>query len=578
MMSLPYKCSFPSTIIIYLLRAQTSSKMPVYYGTNYDSTNKIWSGPKQKDFYNYEMTLGEAIVEQLHLIPDKVVQIMDSTGEQVKAKDLLMNSKNIVKNFVAMGLMRGDVIGLYASNTTHLSAVILAAWLTGLRTHAAYEGCDKDELKIIFDLSKPKILFCDLENSYKAQAANQELNLKAKIYLMHSSIDAQLPSVTELMEIKEHLPDMALFPCFPLNGDDAAVILCSSGTTGPPKGVLCSHQTLLNCHGFQTFTPNSVAFTFSSTYWWSGLCVLKETLLKGGLRIITNQPFSPEYFLHLIERYKITHVIANPSQLAELCLKQNNLANIGQRMSSIDTMMCCGSKVLPILSTKMLQLLKSDNEYQRFLVTYGFSEISALLASNYLGQLDTEGLLAPNLQVRIVDRSENLLGPNEHGEIQCRFPYKWLGYLNNPTATQKCLTDNWFRTGDIGYFDEDGCLHICSRIGDVFKSNNIQIYPEKVENILMKLRGVQECCVFGQPDVIKINLVACAVVKTKDSEGENLNEAKVYQFVEEELPPVYHLKGGIYFLERLPRTGSGKLLRRKVIEMLQKKLQKNTIN
>ncbi|KAI9580628.1 4-coumarate--CoA ligase-like 6 [Glossina fuscipes] len=545
--------------------------MPVYCGTSYDSANKIWSGPEQKDFYNYDLTLGEAIVEKLQQIPDKVVQIMDSTGEQVKAKDLLMNSKNIVRNFVAMGLMRGDVIGLYASNTTHLSAVMLAAWLTGLCTHAAYEGCDKDELKIIFDLSKPKIIFCDSENSYKAQTANQELNLKAKIYLMHSNIDAQFPSVTELMKVKEHLPDMALFPCFPLNGDDAAVILCSSGTTGPPKGVLCSHQALLNRYVFQTFTANSVGFTFSSMYWMSGLFVLKETLLKGGLRIITNQPFSPEYFLHLIERYKITHVIANPSQLAELSLKSKNVANTAKRMNSIDTIIGGGSKILPIVANQILRLLKSENRYKRFVVAYGISEFGAL-SYNYTGQLDTEGLLAPNLQVRIVDRSENLLGSNEQGELQCWSPYKWLGYLNNPTATQKCLTDNWFRTGDIGYFDEDGYLHICSRVGDVFKSNNIQIYPEKVENILMKLRGVQECCVFGQPDVIKTNLVACAVVKTNDIEGDNLNEKKIYRFVEEELPPVYHLKGGIYFLKQLPRTGSGKVLRRKVIEMLQKKL------
>uniref|UniRef100_A0A1A9ZYB7 AMP-dependent synthetase/ligase domain-containing protein n=1 Tax=Glossina pallidipes TaxID=7398 RepID=A0A1A9ZYB7_GLOPL len=545
--------------------------MPVYCGTSYDSTNKIWSGPEQKVFYNYDLTLGEAIVETLQLNPEKVVQIMDSTGEQVKAKDLLMNSKNIVRNFVGMGLKRGDVIGLYASNTTHLSAVMLAAWLTGLCTHAAYEGCDKDELKIIFDLSKPKIIFCDLENCYKAQAANEELNLKAKIYLMHSCIDAQLPSVTELMDVKEHLPDMALFPCFPLNGDDTAAILCSSGTTGPPKGVLCSHQALLNRYAFQTFTANSVGFTFSSMYWMSGLFVLKETLLKGGLRIITNQPFSPEYFLHLIERYKITHIIANPSQLAELCLKPNNLANIAKRVNSIDTIVGGGSKVLPIVAKQMLKLLKSENQYKRFVVAYGVSEFG-VFSYNYTGQLDTEGLLAPNLRVRVVDRSENLLGPNKQGELQCWSPYKWLGYLNNPIATQKCLTDNWFRTGDIGYFDEAGCLHICSRVGDVFKSNNIQIYPEKVENILMKLRGVQECCVFGQPDVIKTNLVACAVVKTKDSEGENLNEAKIYRFVEEELPPVYHLKGGIYFLEQLPRTGSGKVLRRKIIEILQKKL------
>uniref|UniRef100_A0A1A9WMZ1 AMP-dependent synthetase/ligase domain-containing protein n=1 Tax=Glossina brevipalpis TaxID=37001 RepID=A0A1A9WMZ1_9MUSC len=119
--------------------------MPVYCGTTYNSANKIWSGPQEKDLFHYDLTLGEAIVEKLYLIPDKVVQITDSTGEQVKAKDLLTNSRNIVNKFVAMGLKQGDVVGLYASNTTHLSAVILATWLSGLCTHAAYEGCDKGE-------------------------------------------------------------------------------------------------------------------------------------------------------------------------------------------------------------------------------------------------------------------------------------------------------------------------------------------------------------------------------------------------------------------------------------------------
>uniref|UniRef100_A0A1A9WMZ0 AMP-dependent synthetase/ligase domain-containing protein n=1 Tax=Glossina brevipalpis TaxID=37001 RepID=A0A1A9WMZ0_9MUSC len=322
----------------------------------------------------------------------------------------------------------------------------------------------------------------------------------------------------------------------------------------------------------QTFTADSIGFTFSSTYWMSGLFLLKETLLKGGLRIITNQPFSPEYLLQLVERYKITHIMANPSQMAELCLTSNHLAGIAKHLNSIETLICTGSKVLPIIAKKMLEVLKSDHHYQRFLIAYGFSEMNGILSYNYSGQLDTEGLLAPNLQVRIVDKNHNLLGPNEEGEVQVLSPYKWLGYLNNPTATEKCLTDNWYRTGDIGYFDEEGRLHICSRTGDVFKSNNIQIYPEKVENILMKLKGIKECCVFGQPDVIKTHLVACAIVKTNDFESKDLNEAHIYRYIEEELPPVYHLKGGIYFLEQLPRTGSGKLLRRKVMEMLQKKL------
>lgn len=122
-------------------------------GTYYDATEKIWSGPKRKDLYNIDLTLGEAALEQLQKTPHKVIQLMDTTGETLTANELIDNSIVLVKNLLALVLKPKDIIGLYAENTTHVATVMLASFLCGTPVNALYPGFDKGEYKTTLSLS-----------------------------------------------------------------------------------------------------------------------------------------------------------------------------------------------------------------------------------------------------------------------------------------------------------------------------------------------------------------------------------------------------------------------------------------
>lgn len=308
-------------------------------------------------------------------------------------------------------------------------------------------------------------------------------------------------------------------------------------------------------------------------YWASGLLTLIASLLNGVLRIITDKPYTPEYFLYLVEHYKITHILAAGSQMAEMILNID-CQTIRKSLQTIDTLMCGGAKVPEVVQNKLLDILSDNSQRPGFSVVYGMSELCGMLSLNsgppYHFSPLTEGKLAPNEKVRVVDKHGNYLGPNERGELLINSPYKFVGYYKNPEATAKALNNGWIYSGDIGYFDDNGFLHVCGRDKDVFKSRNFQIYPQVMEDLILKVPGVADVCVFGIPDLVASNLTACVIVRTQDKFGKNLTAETIDQYVKDNMANVYHLQGGIYFVDSIPKTSSGKIQRKLVLDLITK--------
>ncbi|KNC21035.1 hypothetical protein FF38_02010 [Lucilia cuprina] len=549
-------------------RAKVTVMFPLT-ATHYNPQKKLWSGPEKKDLYNENMTLGEVTYLEFVKNPQKVIQINDTTKEQMTAQEFLLHVRALSKNLLKMGLKAGDVVGMYANNATHTATIMMAAYLCGTPVNALYPGFDKDNVQLIYKVTTPKIIFCDVENYEIAFKVCKDLNLKIPIYTLNGEIKG-VSSIMSLVKTEtESLNEPFEFPCVNLKGDDTAIILCSSGTTGTPKGVLCSHRAL-------NLKSDSVLCTFSTMYWASGLWNLNASLINCCLRIITNKAFTPEYFLQLIERHQITHMITNGSHMAELVM-YDDVAKIQKSLASIDTFVVGGSKVPLIVQEKMIDIMKVNNKRPGFGVAYGMSELSTMLSFNggYICEqkVGSEGKLTANKQVRIINKEGDFLGPNEHGEIIIYTPYQWFGYYRNEDAYKKAYKDNWLYTGDIGFFDDDGFLHVCARDNDVFKARNFQIYPQLIEDIVLQVPGVFEACVFGIPDLVASHLITCAVVRKEDDSGRKLTAKEIISYVESKMGSMYHLTGGVYFIDAIPKTGSGKVQRRKVLDVTEHKMQ-----
>lgn len=178
---------------------------------HYDAATRTWLGPRGKEFYGPEMTLGEVTMRVLNLNADKILQHCDITGVQLTGRQLAQQGLTIERAFRQMGLQCGDVIGIAANNTSYLTGVTIAAMLCGTPINPLHPDFDQGKkrllqnaptncssfallatVKYMFDITEPKLIFCDVENYEIIKAVNEKLAKPATIYLVNGRIEGVL--------------------------------------------------------------------------------------------------------------------------------------------------------------------------------------------------------------------------------------------------------------------------------------------------------------------------------------------------------------------------------------------------
>lgn len=316
---------------------------------------------------------------------------------------------------------------------------------------------------------------------------------------------------------------------------------------------------------------NDIALTFSSLYWISGFGILLVATFVGAQRIITNDRFSPQLMLDLIEKYRVTFTITAPSAIA---IMLTNARIETADLSSLTFFMSAGSKLHAELELRMNRYLPNCKVYSG----YGLSEATGVVSVNYPEpRIDSVGLLAPGLRVKIINDQGNSCGIGENGEILLNMQYEFVGYYGDAQSTGDTLdADGFVHSGDIGHFDDDGYLYIVDRLKDILKYMNFQISPSEIENTILKHPGVKQVCVVGVPDVMCTDLPAAVVVPNRDVE--EITEADIHAVVKSKLSDAKQLRGGVYFADAIPMTPSGKLLRRLVREMVMNLYNQKAVN
>ena len=157
------------------------------------------------------------------------------------------------------------------------------------------------------------------------------------------------------------------------------------------------------------------------------------------------------------------------------------------------------------------------------------------------------------------------LGPNEEGEICVRGPLVMKGYVGNDEATRNTIdADGWLHTGDVGYYDEDGFFFITDRIKELIKYKGSQVAPSEIEAILLSHPEIVDAGVAGVPDEEAGELPGAFVVKR---EGSTLTEDQIASFVADQVSSAKKLRGGVIFVNSIPKNASGKILRRDLKKM-----------
>jgi len=338
-------------------------------------------------------------------------------------------------------------------------------------------------------------------------------------------------------------------PVRPL-AQEASILLYTSGTTGRPKAVMLSEQNVLaNAAGSRDaigFDHRDVMLAILPLFHAYGLTVTIVLPLTEGAAIVIPDRFIPRAILQTIEQHKVTAFVAVPGQYRVL-VKEPVAVDAGSLRICI-----AGAERLP----DQVALDFRERFLREILQGYGATEVSPVISVNPPDKNDvgSVGRALPNLQISILDESDNPLPPNETGEVCVRGSAVMLGYYNDPAATARKIRDGVLYTGDKGFIDSDGYLHLVGRADDLVKISGEKVYPAEVETALETIEGVEEAAVVAVPDE-KHGARLAAYILPKS--GTSLDESTVRAACRERMEN-YKIPRTITFVQQMPRTATGK--------------------
>lgn len=308
-------------------------------------------------------------------------------------------------------------------------------------------------------------------------------------------------------------------------------------------------------------------FSFSTLNWITGVTMLLGAIVLKFKRVITAKDFNPELLLDIIEKYKVNLLVLQPDRLnATLRCDRINQADF----SGLYITMVTGKPLSSHMKKKFEEYLTEG----AVLTTYGMTETAGTITSSIYSS-DKEGstgMLVDNTKAKIVDDLGYAVGPGETGEIHVKGEFKFLGYYNNPALSASTIDqEGYLKTGDIGYFDEDGELFIVDRKKDTIVVGKSFVYPSILEGIILQHDSVYDVCIIDIPHKDLNYVPVAAVIKT---EGSKVTEDDIIDFVAGRQPPEQQLKGGVVFVDELPKTTSGKFKRYVVREIVKRELTK----
>ncbi len=328
-----------------------------------------------------------------------------------------------------------------------------------------------------------------------------------------------------------------------------AILLYTSGSTGKPKTVALSEENIISnvqgCIDAMRFTRDEVMLAILPLFHSYGLTVTLLLPLRLGGRVVIEK-FSPRAVLAAIEKHRVTALIAVPSQY-RLLAKDPTPVDVSSLKYCI-----AGAERLP-------ELVASDFEARfgkAILQGYGCTETSPVVAINppWANHSVSVGPPLPNIRVSIRENWEEVpIG--EQGEICVEGPSVMLGYLNQPEATAAKIRNGVLRTGDRGFMDGEGYLHVAGRADDMLKVAGEKIYPAEVEHAIEQVDGVEEAAVIGVPDEAR-GYALVAYVQPKA--GVTLNETGLRNAVRERIEAI-KVPRTFVVVEQLPRSPTGKL-------------------
>ena len=342
-------------------------------------------------------------------------------------------------------------------------------------------------------------------------------------------------------------------------GDEPAILLYTSGTTGRPKGAELTHGGMRASAAFLSgpllrLRDDDVllgAAPFSHIF---GLAGVLNPAIATGACIALLPRFDAEAALALMQRESAEVFLGVPS----MCIALLRAADAGAPVPKLRVAHVGGAPLPPETLHAFAARFGCE-----VLEGFGMTETSGGVVSHVSGQLVKPGSVgtpAPGVDLRIAGAGGEDLGAGEPGEVQLRAPGMMRGYWRDPGATREAFADGWFRTGDVGYRDADGYLYLVDRTKDVIMRGGYSVYPREVEDALYEHPAVSEAAVVGVPDELLGEEVVAVVVPRA---GHDCDPVEIRAFMRERVA-AYKYPRLVVVAAGLPHGPSGKILKREI--------------
>jgi long-chain acyl-CoA synthetase len=341
-------------------------------------------------------------------------------------------------------------------------------------------------------------------------------------------------------------------------GDDTAVILYTSGTTGTPKGAELTHDSLRrNCEvtalTLVELTEDDIILGALPLFHSFGQTCGLNAAVSGGACLSLIPRFDPAKALEIIERDGVTVFEGVPTMY-------HAILNVADRSGyDVSSLRLCvsGGSAMPVEVMRGFEQAFGC----KVLEGYGLSETSPVASFNHPDRERKPGSIGTPIQgveMRVVDDEGDEVEQGGVGEIAIRGHNVMKGYWNRPDATADVLSDGWFLTGDMATVDEDGYFFIVDRKKDMIIRGGYNVYPREIEEVLYEHPAVSEVAVVGVPDDAMGEEVGAAVVLKRDADAEDIR-----LFVKDRVA-AYKYPRRIWFLDELPKGPTGKILKREI--------------
>jgi len=499
-----------------------------------------------------------AEIVRVHAVtrPDAVALVV---GERtITFAELDSRSSQTAQALLAAGIGFGDRVAFIEKNGAEFFEVVC-----GLAKLGAVG------VPVNWRLAPPEMLHIIEDAQAKA------LVVGAEFYGHVETIEDRLSTVRTVVAIGDH----ARWPSFDdwitghaaedpgvtTGSDDVAFLMYTSGTTGSPKGVMLSNKNYFSkATGIAEqwrFDADSVSLAVMPMFHMAGSGWALVGLYEGCTTVVLRD-VDPPAILDAIARHRITNLLLVPAVI-QFLLATPGVENAD--FSSVRAIVYGASPITDDVLVKGLQRFGCE-----FLQVYGLTETTGSITQ--LGDHDPVrrpellrscGKPYPWVELRIVDKNGVDFPNGTVGEVWTRSPQNMLGYWNNPEASAATVTpDGWLKTGDAGYVDDEGYVYLHDRLKDIIVSGGENVSPAEVENVLMTHPEVDDVAVIGVPDERWGEAVKAVVVPAV---GTSPSEAGLIAYARQRLAG-FKLPKSVDFAEALPRTPSGKLLKRTLRE------------